>query len=88
MAGAKARMKVYKSHDEVSAEEHSIPPPMKEETLEFGRQLRGDGKYSQKEIVSHTEENSYSRLQRLSNRRDVDEGQIAMTQSKEVRQDV
>ena len=35
MIGAKARMEVYRSHDEVSAEEGSIPPPMKEERLEF-----------------------------------------------------
>ena len=81
-------MEVYKSHDEVNAEEGSILPPVKEETLEFGQQFREDGKYNQKEIVRHAEENSCSRLPRLSNRRDADEGQIAMMQSKEVRQDV
>ena len=59
---------------------------MKEETLEFGQQLREDGKYNQKEIVRFAEENSCSRLPRLSHRRDADEGQIAMMQSKEVRQ--
>ena len=88
MARAKARMEVYKSHDEVNAEEGSIPPPMKKEALVFGQQLREDDKYNQKEIVRHAEENSCSRLPRLSNRRDVGEGQIAMMQSKEVLQDV
>ena len=88
MAGAKARMEVYKSHDEVNTEEGSIPPPMKEKTLEFGQQLREDGKYNQKEILRFAEENSCSRLPRLSNRRDADEGQIAMMQSNEVRRDV
>ena len=85
MAGAKARMEVYKSHDEVNTEEGG---PMKKETLEFGQQLREDGKSNQKEIVRHAEENSCSRLPRLSNKRDADEGQIAMMQSKEVQQDV
>ena len=80
--------KVYKSHDEVNAEEDSIPPLIKEETLEFGRQLREDGKCNQKENVWQAEENSCSRLPRLSNRRDADDGQIAMMQSKEVRQDI
>ena len=88
MAGAEARMEVYKSHNEVNAEEGSIPPPIKEETLEFGRQLRKDGKYNENEVVRHAEKNSCSRLPRLSNRRDADEGQIAMMQSKEERQDV
>ena len=36
MAGAKARMEVYRSHDEVNAEEGSIPPPMNAQMLEFG----------------------------------------------------
>ena len=40
MTGTKARMEVYRSHDEVNTEEGSIPPPMKEETLEFGQQRR------------------------------------------------
>ena len=84
MAGTKARMEVYKSHDEVSAEEVSIPRPLKEETLEFGRQLRKDGKCNQKAIVRHAEKNSGSRLPR----RRTDEGQNAMVQSKEVRQNV
>ena len=88
MAGAKARMEVYKSYDEVSTEEDSIPPPMKEKTLEFGQQFREDGKYNQKEILRFAEENFCSRLTRLSNRRDADEGQIAMMQSNEVRRDV
>ena len=70
MAGAEARMEVYKSHNEVNAEEGSIPPPIKEETLEFGRQLRKDGKYNENEVVRHAEKNSCSRLPRLSNRRD------------------
>ena len=52
-------------HDEVNAEEGSILPPMKEETLEFGRQLREDGNNNQKEIVWHAEENSCSRYQEL-----------------------
>ena len=86
MAGAKARMEVYRSHDEVNAGEGSIPPPMKEERLEFPRQLREDGNNNQREIVRHAEENSCSRLPRVSNRRDT--GQIAMRQSKEVRQEV
>ena len=61
---------------------------MKEEALEFGRQLREDGNNNQKQIVQHAEENSCSRLPRVSNRRDADEGQIAMRQSKEVQQEV
>ena len=88
MAGAKAKMEVYRSHGEVNAEEGSIPPPMKEETLEFGRQLREDGSNNQKKIVRHAEENSCSTLPKISNRRDADEGQIGMRQSKEVRQEV
>ena len=88
MAGAKARMEVYESHDEVNTEEGSIPPPMKEETLGFGQQLKEDGKYNQKEILRFAEENSCSRLPRLSYRRDANEGQIAIMQSKEVRRDV
>ena len=88
MAGAKARMEVYRSHDEVNAGEGSIPPPMKEERLEFGQHLREDGNNNQKEIVRHAKENSCSRLPRVSNRMDADEGQIAMRQSKEVRQEV
>ena len=40
------------------------------------------------EIVWHAEENSCSRLLRLSNRKDADEGQIAMRQRKEVWQEV
>ena len=76
--GAKARMEVYRSHDEVSAEEDSIPPPMEEQTLEFGQQLREDGNNNQKEIVRHAEENSCSRLLRVSNEREADEGQTAM----------
>ena len=87
MADAKARMEVYKSHDEINTEEGLIRPPMKE-TLEFGQQLREDGKYNQNTIVRHAEKNSCSRLPRLSNTRDADEGQIAMMQNKEVRQDV
>ena len=74
MAGAKARMEIYRSHDEVNAGE--------------GSKLREDGNNNQKEIVRHTEENSCSRLPRVLNRKDVDEGQIAMRQSKEVRQEV
>ena len=85
MAGAKARVEVYKSHEEVNTEEGSIPPPMKEEALEFGQQLREDGEYNQKEIVRYAEESSCIRLPRLSNRRDADEGQIAMMQSKKMR---
>ena len=77
-AGAKARMEVYRSHDEVSAEEDSIPQPMEEQTLEFGQQLREDGNNNQKEIVRHAEENSCSRLLRVSNEREADEGQTAM----------
>ena len=61
---------------------------MKEETLEFGQQLRENGKYNQKEIVWHAEENSCSRLPRLSNEKDANEGKIAMMQSKEEWQDV
>ena len=87
-AGAKARMEVYRSHDEVSAEEDSIPQPMEEQTLEFGQQLREDGNTNQKEIVRHAEENSCSRLPRVSNEREADEGWITMKQSKEVRQGV
>ena len=33
IAGAKASMEVYKSHDEVHSEKGSISPPMKEEIL-------------------------------------------------------
>ena len=88
IAGAKSRMEVYRSLDEVNAEEGSIPPPMKEETLEFGRQLREDGNNNQKEIVRYVEENSCSRLPRESNESDTDEEQIAMKQSQEVRQEV
>ena len=76
-------MEVYRSHDEVNAEV-SIPPPMKAEILEFDQQLRDDDKYNQKKIVQHAEENSGSRLPRLSNWRDADKGQIAMRQSKDV----
>ena len=36
---------------------------MKEETLEFGRQLREDGNNNQKQIVQHAEENSCSNYQ-------------------------
>ena len=61
---------------------------MKEETLEFGRQLREDGNNNQKEIVRYVEENSCSRLPRESNESDTDEEQIAMKQSQEVRQEV
>ena len=88
MASAKTRMEVYLSHDEVNAEEGSMPPPMKGDSLEFGRLLREDGKYSQKEIVQFEEENLCSRLPILSNSRDVYEGQMAMKQSKEVWQEV
>ena len=88
MAGIKARMEVYKIRYEVTTGRGSIPPSMKEETLEFGRQLREDDKYNQKEIFWQAEENSCSRLPRLSNRRDAVEGQIAMMENKEVRQDV
>ena len=77
-------MEVYRSHDEVNVEV-SIPPPMKAEILELDQQLRNDDKYNQKEIVQHAEENSCSRLPRLSNWRDADKGQIAMRQSKDVR---
>ena len=61
---------------------------MKEETLEFGRQLREDGNNNQKEIVRHAEENSCSRSPRVTNGSDADEGQIALRQSKEVQQEV
>ena len=88
MAGIKARMEVYKIRNEVTTGGGSIPPSMKEETLEFGRQLREDYKYNQKEIFWQAEENSCSKLLRLSNRRDALEGQIAMMESKEVRHDV
>ena len=88
MAGFKARMEIYKSHDEVNAEGGSIPPTMKEEKSKFGRQLRKHGKYNEKEIVWQAEGNSCSRLARFLNRRDADEGQIAKMQSKEVWQDV
>ena len=47
-----------------------------------------DGNNNQKKIVQHVEENSCSRLPRKTNERDTDEGQIAMKQSKEVRQEV
>ena len=88
MAGFKARMEIYKSHDEVNAEGGSIPPTMKEEKSEFGRQLRKDGKYNEKEIVRQAEGNSCSRLARSLNRRDAGEVQIAKMQSKEVWRDV
>ena len=65
-----------------------MPPPMKEDSLEFGRLLREDGKYIQKEIAQFEEENLCSRLPRLSYSRDVYEGQMAMKQSKEVWQEV
>ena len=81
-------MEFYKIRNEVTAEEGSIPPSIKEETLEFGRQLREGDKYNQKEIFWQEEENSCSRLPRPSNRRDAVEGQIAMIENKEVRQDV
>lgn len=81
-------MEFYKIRNEVTAGEGSIPPSIKEETLEFGRQLREDDKYNQKEIFWQAEENSCSKLLRLSNRRDALEGQIAMMESKEVRHDV
>ena len=67
-------MEFYKIRNEVTAEEGSIPPSIKEETLEFGRQLREDDKYNQKEIFWQEEGNSCSRLPRLSNRRDAVEG--------------
>ena len=88
MAGAKARMEVYRSHDEVNAEEGSIPTPMKEKRLEFGRPLREDCNNNQKEIVRYAEKISCSRSPRVSNRRDADAGQIAMRQIKEVWQEV
>ena len=88
MASAKTRMEVYLSHDEVDAEEGWMPPPMKEHSLEFGRLLRQDDKYSQKEIVQFEKKNLCSRLPRLSNSRDVYEEKMTMKQSKEVWQEV
>ena len=73
MVGTKAKMEAYNSHDEVNVKEGSIPLPMKEETLEFGRQPKDNGKCNQKEIVWKADQNSCSRLPRLSNRRDTDE---------------
>ena len=45
--------------------------------MEFGCQVRKDGKHNQKEIVRHAE-NLCSRLPKLSNRRDADEGHILL----------
>lgn len=56
--------------------------------MEFGRLLRQDDKYSQKEIVQFEKKNLCSRLPRLSNSRDVYEEKMTMKQSKEVWQEV
>ena len=39
MEGAKGKMKVCKTYDEVNSEEGSIPPPMEEGPLKFYKQL-------------------------------------------------
>ena len=87
MASAKTRMEVYLSHDEVNAEEGSMPPPMKGDSLEFGRLLREMANTVKRKLFS-LRKKTYSRLPRLSNSRDVYEGQMAIKQSKEVWQEV
>ena len=58
---------------EVSSEDDSIPPPMKEKTLGSVRQMGEDYQYKQQDIVWHAEVNSCSSLPRVSDSRDVDE---------------
>ena len=61
MEGAKGKMKVCKTYDEVNSEEGSIPPPMKEGPLKFYKQLREVSKYNQNGIVWQAEVNSCKR---------------------------
>ena len=88
MEGAKGKMKVCKTYDEVNSEEGSIPPPMKEGPLKFYKQLREVSKYNQNGIVWQAEINSCKGSTGLLNSRDVDKGCIATMEIKEVRQDV
>ena len=88
MEGAKGKIKVCKTYDEVISEEGSIPPPMKEGPLKFYKPLREVSKYNQNGIVWQAEVNSCKRSAGLLNSRDVDKGPIATMEIKEVRQDV
>lgn len=63
MLGAKARMEVYKSHYEVNFEEALIATQMKEEALEFGRQLRKDAKKIKRMLFSMQKKSSVADYQ-------------------------
>ena len=85
MESAKGKMDVCKNYDEVSAEDGSIPSPMKEETLKFVIQLREDSKYNQNGIIWQAEENSSRKPTGPLNSRNSDKGQISTMEIKEVR---
>ena len=76
---------VYNIHDEVKPEKDLIPPPMNQKS---DRQITESCRLTESEIVQYAEENSHSNFPRLSNRRDADEGQIAMIYSEELQQDM